>query len=300
MISAWTFGILPDGRKVTAYRVHDASGLTAIILDYGLILQSLILPDGRNITLNHADLDSYLSGNDYRGAIIGPYANRIEGACFNIEGTVYALAANEKSCNLHSGPNGFDRKLWKITPSKDKLEAVLKTQSMSGFPGQLEVQVRFALSQQRLRLSLRAVSDQSTPINMTYHPYWNLKGKGKIDDHDLHLISAGQTAYTLTDIKDISQTRFDFTMSRPIGQVQIDHNFKHTQGVVLNYGQTSLHISSSLPDLQIYTGDQMKTPRSGIAVEPQFQPNDINLERKSLFKANDAYDHWIEYKFDWR
>ena len=97
---------------------------------------------------------------------------------------------------LMTGPNGFDRKLWKITPSKDKLEAVLKTQSMSGFPGQLEVQVRFELSQQRLRLSLRAVSDQSTPINMTYHPYWNLKGKGKIDDHDLHLISAGQTAYT--------------------------------------------------------------------------------------------------------
>jgi len=300
MISAWTFGRLPNGREVTAYSLQHKSGLWAIILDYGLTLQSLILPDGRNIILNHADLDGYMSGDDYRGAMIGPYANRIEGASFTIDETRYQLETNEEDWNLHSGPDGFDRQLWTMTPSGDCLIATLNTQAISGFPGQLDVRVKFELSEKSLRISLKAVADQSTPINMTYHPYWNLKGKDVINGHDLYLISDQKTDYGLIGSKDISQTRFDFKTPCPIGQVQLDHNFKRLKAVTLQYEKTTLQISSSLPDLQIYSGDQLKASRSGIAFEPQFQPNDINLERKSLFKAGEPYDHWIEYAFDWR
>jgi len=174
MKSAWTFGTRPDGRDVTAYRIGDAAGLHATVLDYGGILQSLVLPDGTDVTLGYSTLEAYLKGDDYRGAVIGRNANRIVGADFSIDGTRYSLPANEGDNNLHSGPDGLDVQMWDVTRD----------------------------------------------------------GRALI-----------------------------------------------------------------LPDLQIYTGDALPDPRTGLALEPQFRPNDINVAGESLLRPGEVYAHWVEYAF---
>lgn len=297
MNTEWTFGTLPDGRAVTAYRLRSPSGMEAVILDYGLILQSLVLPDGRNVTLGHETLEDYLSGEDYRGAIIGPNANRIVGAQFRIGDETFKLPTNDGANNLHSGPEGFDRQLWEIESEGDNLIATLLSKSAEGFPGALDLHITIALADQTLRVEMTATTNASTPVNLTWHPYWNLAGEGRIDSHDLQVLAEERTEVESGQSFPVKQTRFDFREPLPLGHIRLDDNFKSVEGTMLRSGSTALHIRSSLPDLQIYAGDALPVPRSGIAIEPQFQPNDVNLEQKSLLQPEETYHHWIEYHF---
>ena len=46
-----------------------------------------------------------------------------------------------------------------------------------GFPGELNVTVKYTLTtDHRLTLNFHATTDQSTPVNLTNHVYFNLTG----------------------------------------------------------------------------------------------------------------------------
>jgi len=143
-----------------------------------------------------------------------------------------------------------------------------------------------------------------TPINITWHPYWNLngtqstKGGHRIDGHDLQITAERRTEFLSADSISVKNTRFDFQSSLPLGQIKIDENYIDAARAKLIANQTSLTVTSSLPDMQIYTGDHLAQPRTGIAIEPQFRPNDINIEQLSLLQPGETYRHWIDYHFN--
>lgn len=299
MENAWTFGKLPDGRKVTAYALTSASGLRAVVLNYGGILQSLTLPDGKNIVLGHETLPPYLSGTHYCGAFVGRNANRIRNATFEIDGLRSDLPANAGEFNLHSGPQGFDVQMWSVTHSSDAL--ILRHVSPDGhqgFPGDVAVMLLISLKDLSLRLDMRATTTAPTPVNPTWHPYFNLKGEGRIDGHDLQVAASHRTVLDAPAPKPVADTRYDFRRALPLGHVRLDDNYTDCEGAVLRAGDQSISVKSSLPDLQVYTGDALDAPRTGIALEPQFRPDDINREQQSLLRPGEIYAHWIEYKFD--
>ena len=75
------FGKLPDGRTVYAYTMKDGEN-ELTVLNYGGILQSLIVPDraGKptDVLLGYDGIEGYLRNGGYLGALIGRFGNRIE------------------------------------------------------------------------------------------------------------------------------------------------------------------------------------------------------------------------------
>ena len=71
------FGVLPDGREVTACLLKS-DGAEVTVLTLGGILQSFIV-DGTDIVAGFDTVEDYLHDNSYQGATVGRTCNRIRG-----------------------------------------------------------------------------------------------------------------------------------------------------------------------------------------------------------------------------
>ena len=105
------FGKTPDGADVKIYTLSNTKGMTAKIMEYGAILTELWVPDRNgkpgNVVLGFDNLDSYVKGHPFFGAIAGRVANRIAGAKFTIDGVEYKVTANSAPNHIHGGRKGF-------------------------------------------------------------------------------------------------------------------------------------------------------------------------------------------------
>ncbi len=68
-----------------------------------------------DVVLGFDSAAGYQGGSMY-GAVVGRYANRIGDARFTLEGKTYQLTANSGPNNIHSGPNGFNTRIYSATP----------------------------------------------------------------------------------------------------------------------------------------------------------------------------------------
>lgn len=234
------FGHLPDGRQVDVYQFTNANGIELRVTNYGGIILSLKTPniagEFEDIALGFDSLEAYLSdeylqANPYFGAIIGRYGNRIANGQFSLDGEQYALAANDGSNHLHGGQQGFDKVLWQAEPFESEAGTGLVLRYTSedgeeGYPGRLESEVTYTLTDDdELVVDYRAVTDKATPVNLTQHSYFNLKGEGSdtILDHQL-MINASEftpvndTLIPTGEIRSVKDTSFDFTQATPIGE----------------------------------------------------------------------------------
>ena len=130
-----------------------------------------------NITMGISDYDLYGSDPTYSGAVLGPAAGRIAGGRLNISGNEYSLSLND--CGLHHIHGGFhclSRMLWKPESHTDTelcLTAALPD-GEEGYPGNRRFRARYRLMDNRLCLSLTAVSDKDTFFNLSSHTYFDL------------------------------------------------------------------------------------------------------------------------------
>ena len=112
------FGELRTGEEVRLFHLENASGAYAEVLDYGALLVKVCVPDKNgslvDVVLGYDDLESYEKNGCFFGAVIGRSGNRIEGGKFLLDGQEVILAKNENENNLHSGPDGFEKKMWKV------------------------------------------------------------------------------------------------------------------------------------------------------------------------------------------
>src|SRR6267154_487983 len=197
------FGALPDGAEVTLFTLANANGLVCKILDYGGIVTELHAPDrtGKlaDVVLGYDQLQPYLDGTAYFGALIGRVANRIARGRFTLDGQDFQLATNDGPNQLHGGKRGFDRVIWHAEPFYANGTASLRLAYTSpdgeeGYPGTLKVVAIYTLNDENeLRLDIEATSDKPTPVNLTNHSYWNLAGTGDILGHILTLAADHST-----------------------------------------------------------------------------------------------------------
>jgi aldose 1-epimerase len=282
-------GCLADGTAVDIYTLTNKAGFEARITTYGAILVSLKLPDRNgafaDVNLGFDSLAGYLGTHPYFGAIIGRYGNRIAQARFTLDGVAHALPPNNNGNTLHGGIRGFDKVVWAAEPVRSADGAGVKLAYLSkngeeGFPGNLSVTVVYTLTDaNELRIDYEAVTDKKTPLNLTNHAYWNLKGEGRGDvlGHVLRLeadaITAVDSAANLIptgEIVPVAGTPFDFTAPHAIGEriarVEggYDHNFVLRSGggasalaarVEEPESGRVLEIWTDQPGIQLYTGN---------------------------------------------
>jgi len=232
-----------DFDSIQLYTLQNSHGMTVKITNYGAIVTSILVPDRQgklaDVALGYNRVEDYINAVDrpYFGAIVGRYGNRIAKGKFTLAGKSYTLATNNGENHLHGGIIGFDKVVWDAklitSATEPALELTYLAKDMEeGYPGNLQVRVTYTLSaQNELRVDYLATTDQPTPVNLTQHTYFNLKGEGEgnILDHEL-MLNADQ--YTPVDktmiptgkIVDVRGTPFDFTTAKTIGRdIQQDH-----------------------------------------------------------------------------
>lgn len=227
-------GKLADGTAVELITLTNAQGVSARILTYGATLQSLIAPDregkGADVLLGYDDLAGYVDHPNYFGVTVGRYANRIGGGTFTIDGKSYQLPRNDKVNSLHGGGKGFDKQLWKVVSVKSGPTAsVLLSHSSpdgdSGYPGQLDASVTYALDESgALTISFDAKTSKPTIVNMTNHAIFNLAGEGAVGGALGHMLTIPAKAYTPVDanliptgeLKPVEGGLFDFRTARRV------------------------------------------------------------------------------------
>ena len=283
------FGRLPDGTPVDIYTLINKSGIEARVMTYGAALVSLKLPDRNgafaDVNLGFDNLEGYLGTHPYFGVIVGRYANRIAKGRFTLDGVEYQLAQNNNGNTLHGGLRGFDKAVWRaeaiqVADGVGIRLTYLSKDMEEGYPGNLSVTVVYMLTNaQELRIDYEAVTDKKTPVNLTNHAYWNLKGEGNGDILG-HVVQLEAEKYTAVDspvtliptgaITAVAGTPLDFTSPHAIGEriAQVeggyDHNFVLRSGggtltlaARVEEPETGriLEIFTDQPAIQLYTGN---------------------------------------------
>jgi len=292
-VSKEVFGKLADGRKVELYTLTNANGARARIMTYGAIVVSLEMPDRNgkldDVTLGFDNLEGYLAGHPYFGAVVGRYGNRIGKAQFVLNGLTYRLAKNDGENHLHGGVKGFDKVLWKAEPVEQTNAVGVKLSYLSkdgeeNYPGNLACTVVYTLTNDdELKISYEATTDKPTVVNLTHHSYFNLAGQGKCDilSHKLMLNAdrftpVGAGLIPTGELKSVKATPMDFTRATAIGarinqddeQLKLGGGYDHNW--VLNKNDDSLTLAAKVyeptsgrvmevyttePGIQFYSGN---------------------------------------------
>ncbi len=288
-----SFGVTPDGDSVDVFTLTNASGVEVRAITYGGIIVSLRVPgrDGRfgDIVLGFDDLDGYVEGSPYFGAIVGRYANRIAKGQFTLADQTYQLATNNGPNHLHGGVRGFDKIVWHAEMLESDSGVAVSFSHTSpdgdeGYPGTLSIRVTYTLTPgNELVVDYLATTDHATPINLSQHTYFNLAGDGRRDVLE-HVLTINATHFTPVDatliptgvIAPVAGTPFDFMTPTAIGaridledeQLEngggYDHNFvldrdgaglAHAARVEEPTTGRVLDVFTTEPGLQFYSGN---------------------------------------------
>ena len=320
---------IDDFDKIKRYTIKNSSGMTVKITNYGAIITSIIVPDrsGKmgDVALGYDRVEDYMNAVDkpYFGAIVGRYGNRIAKGRFSIGDKTYTLAVNNGENHLHGGVIGFDKVVWDANlVGGDGYEGVEMSYTAKdgeeGYPGNLRVKVTYKLtSDNQIVVDYHATTDVATPVNLTQHTYFNLKGEGNGDilGHELMLNAKKFTPVDeglipTGELREVAGTPFDFTSSKPIGrdigqenqQLKFgggyDHNWvldKADDGMTLagrvhepTSGRT-LEIRTTEPGIQFYCGNFLDgrlkgksgnayVHRGGFCLETQHYPDSPNQQ----------------------
>lgn len=323
------FGKDRNGEEVTAYTLTNAKGMKVEIINYGGIVTRIYAPDRNgklaDVALGYENIEKYIEATPYFGALIGRVGNRIDKGEFELDGEKYTLVRNnfptEEGCHLHGGTYGFDKVLWKSQPYISGNEASLKLWYTSvdgeeGYPGTLKVKVIYTLTNKNeLKIQYFAETDKATPVNLTNHSYFNLRGEGNGDilGHVLMLNADNMTPVDAGliptgEITPVEGTPFDFTTPTAIGarvnqeDEQLKFGLGYDHNWVLNKGEGGMTLAASVyepesgrfmevfteePGIQFYGGNFLDGTnigkkgipyeyRTGFCLETQHFPDSIN------------------------
>ena len=234
------FGYTDHDEQADLYRLSNNRGIDVGITNYGATLVKLDVLDRNekkaDVVLGYDSLADYLSHNDYFGATIGRYANRIAGGSFLLKDEQYHLAQNDGENHLHGGIKGFDKVIWQAEEFRSPGSIGLRLSYFSchgeeGYPGNLNVTVVYTLSiDNSLKIDYFATTDQMTIVNLTHHSYFNLAGEGSGDilDHKLWINAdlftpVKRDLIPTGELRHVKDTPLDFSQQTPIG-TRIDHS----------------------------------------------------------------------------
>jgi aldose 1-epimerase len=328
------FGRLEDGRSVETITLGAPGGLQAEVLTYGAILRQLSVPVGgqrRPLILQLPGIEQYQRDSAYVGPVVGRFANRIASGKFAIDGRAHQLTCNENGNHLHGGAGGTGKRLWRLLdqPDRDSSDqAVLRLGLHSpageeGYPGSLDIILELSSRADALRATFTAHTDAPTPVNLTWHPYFNLGGSANA--HWLRIpasryLPVGPGLIPTGEISSVEGTPFDFRLGRQIAppavhthpQLSLGGGYDHCWVLdadadchcELRSPQegVTLKINASGPGLQFYSGQFLARTHagigSGLALEPQGLPDAPNHPDfpDAILRPGNTYRASMEYR----
>jgi aldose 1-epimerase len=260
-------------------------------------------------------------------------ANRLGGACFELDGKLYRLPANDNGNTLHGGNLGFDRVMWTVKEVRpDSIMFQLRDpDGQEGWPGNLDVKMRYTLTEDNsFKVEYEAVTDAPTLCNLTHHTFFNLTGDASrsILNHVLQIdapsyIPVDEKLIPTGEVRNVEGTPFDFNEGKPIGKDidasgGYDHNWcLASGGGVRKVARLTEPMSGRIMDiltdqsgLQFYSGNffdgsyagkdgRIIGHRCALALETQAWPDAIHHPGFSdtVLRSGQTYTHTCIYRF---
>jgi aldose 1-epimerase len=182
--------------------------LTIVVHDFGARVHQLYAPDKNgkfeNILLSKDNSETYVNDGGYYGVICGPVAGRISGATFDS----VSLEANEGKNTLHSGSHGWERQFWDYETFENESSVGIRlslTDRESGFPGQIQAEVTYKLTDSKLEVTISGLSATDTVFNPAWHPYFNLSAE--VTTTEGHILQADVEQIVETNLENIPTGR---------------------------------------------------------------------------------------------
>jgi aldose 1-epimerase len=319
---------MPDGRAVHRWRLA-AGPCSAEVLSYGGIVSSLRIP-GRagvsSVLLGRAGLEDYLADEDYVGAVVGRFANRIAGASFELGGTRYHLSRNENGNTLHGGAEGFSHRLWEAEAlGEGSIRLRLHSpDGDQGFPGSLDVEVVITLLAREggaeLRFDYAGKTDRQTVFSPTFHGYFNLGAEETVAEHELAVMAdyytpadeEGIPSGRIEEVSGLTDLRGGASVGELIGGSGLDHNLvlraegnEPAARLTCEKAGRTLEVLTDRPGLQVYTGDKLGggglPAHGGIALETQAFPDSPNQPSfpSTTLSPEEVFRSRTVYRFTW-
>ncbi|MBQ6582915.1 MAG: galactose mutarotase [Mogibacterium sp.] len=208
-----------------------------------------------------------------------------------------------------------------------------------GYPGALDLWVTFSLCGDTLGITYEAVTDRDTILNVTWHPYFNLTGgRSGILSHRLRIASdriacVDGNGLPTGKFLPVENTPFDFRTFHEVGErIGEDHEQLRNAGgydhpfllkralglpafpepAVLTEESTGrfVAVDTDLPAIQVYTSNFISgglpgkkgvpyENRSGIALETEFLPNSIRIEKDPpvILRVGERFRSVTTYRF---
>jgi aldose 1-epimerase len=328
-----------QGEDIYLFTLRNNQGAQVKISNLGTIIQSFLVPDKMgqavDIVLGLENMEDYLAdeyvrSKTYLGAVIGRYANRIGMASFELDGRRYRVTENLPPHQLHGGIEGFDRKAWKVVRMQESPSAKIEFSYYSpdgeeGFPGNLSVNLSFELTDEtELIIHTKASIDKACPVNLTHHDYFNLNGRGSIEDHYVEIPAsfylAQDTDYVATgQIIPVAGTIYDFLQVKKAknGAEGYDQSFILDK----DYGASGLaarcfsersgiglEVYTDEPTLHFYTGKYLDVRSAkegrdyssfeGLCFETQHHTNALNIPHfpSTILHPGQIAEHTTRYR----
>ena len=157
----------------------ESDHLRATVISTGASLKSLVLkkPDSCELPLvwDLGHVDAYRPNPSHVGSVVGRVSGRIAEGRFKLGTHTYQLLLNDHGNTLHGGPQGFAQLNWQWT--REAMFALFSPNGDQGFPGAVDLRATYSMPEPlTLRLDFQAHAQQTTPVDLTHHPYWALFG----------------------------------------------------------------------------------------------------------------------------
>ncbi len=331
------FGTMPNGEPVYSYELKNSNGIEVKIINYGATITSLKIPlkTGKiiDVVLGLDSLEDYIKsyeigGSPYFGATVGRYSGRINLGLFTLNNKAYQLEKNLNNHSLHGGNVGFSQRIWevvKITEGNNPSITLtyFSPNNEGGFPGDLKVEVTYALSENNeLSIDYIATTSEDTIINLTNHSYFNLEGHTEtVANQDLQIHSKTLLETNADNVPNglllnVVNSPNDFSIANKCPD-KIDTSFvlnkenKIAASLYSDKNNLKMLVFTDQPSVHIYVGgkydDQLNgkeeikyQSNSGICFETQNFPDAPNHSHfpNSVLKKDETYFQKTVYKFE--
>jgi aldose 1-epimerase len=202
-----------------------------------------------------------------------------------------------------------------------------------GYPGEVSATVTYTLSEDNsLKIDYSATTTKSTPINLTSHGYFNLRGHDSADVLRQALEISGErvvvvdeTSIPTGELANVRGTPFDFLTPHPIGEriSKVGIGYDHTYVLSGKPGALRLAATATDPDsgrylelyttepgVQLYTGNYLDGSQigkggvrygkhAGFCLEAQHFPDSVNQPAfpNTILRRGETYRQTTVMKF---
>jgi aldose 1-epimerase len=264
-------------QQVVQITLTNNKGSSVKLINYGAIVTNLFVPDKNgklsDVVLGFDNVRQYEETPAFLGCIAGRYANRIARGTFVLDGARYYTTVNAGLNSLHGGFKGIAKRVWDYDAGMagdgpTVRFTLLDPDGTEGFPGNVKITVLYTLTQDNtLKIQYYATTDKATPINLTHHSYFNLRGDGGRSDvlsyvarlHSDSYLPVDSTLAPTGQIAPVAGTPFDFTKAKLIGR-----DLHSLPGATPGYDNSM--ILSHAPD-ELFKAAEVYDPESGRLLE---------------------------------